>query len=270
MVVVAPADSTCTVQPASIANRSSACASERHRERAHPLAAERERDLGVRPPHEVDGGGRRAPRPSARPPTRSARRPLGAPSASASAAPSAAWTSSTVWCSSTSTSPAASELEIEPRVEGEQRQQVVEEPEPVSTRARPRPVERERQAERGLGRRADDGRLAAAALAGLRAERAQEDVVLRRPPDGRPDPSGNDADDDALRLEALRERLVGADEDEVRRSRRAVVARRRAALPASARAPRSWPRRRRGAARAARRPRSPPPGPRSARGRGAR
>ena len=97
---------------------------------------------------------------------------------------------------------------------------------PVSTRVRPL-LSSEREPKRGLGRRAQDGRLTPRHRAGLGPERPEEDVVLGGPL------TGSDGDrerphHDPLRLEALGERLVRSHEDEVRRCRRAVVRLRRA------------------------------------------
>ena len=115
-------------------------------------------------------------------------------------------------------------VEIEPGVEGEQRQQVVEKPDPGRDVRPAAAVERERDAERRLGARPDERRLAPGRRARLGAERTQEEVVLGRPPQRDPDPLREPAHDDALLLEARAEIVLAADPDEVARRRRRVEA----------------------------------------------
>ena len=209
----------------------------------------------MRPPDEVDGRGRarlvhrHRRRPVARDPCRS-------PSASASASPSAARTSSTVWCSSTSRSPPASELEVEAGVERPEREQVVEEPDARLAAGAARAVEVERQraapSRCSCGRRTPCGRARERRAAPSAASRTSfsrgRRSVIRMPP-----LTTRTTSPCSSRRRA--ERLVGAEEDEVAVALRAVVPGRDErgahAFPLGDRRPR-----RRCAARAARRRRS--------------
>ena len=81
---------------------------------------------------------------------------------------------------------AGDELEVEPAVEGEQREQMVEEADPGRDTRTPLPVEIERDAERGLGGRADDERGACRVRARAQAQRQRdEDPVVLGRRDGR-------------------------------------------------------------------------------------
>ena len=113
---------------------------------------------------------------------------------------------------------ACHELEIEAGVEGEQRQQVVEEADPgLDARpAVPSSASVSRSAVSVVVR--NDRRLPSRRGPGLGSERTEQDVVLGRAPDGDADALRERAHDDSLRLEPLGERLVGPDEDEVRRA----------------------------------------------------
>src|SRR6185503_18015148 len=134
----APAASTCTVQPASIASRSRAC-------RSSDVASEptlspvnaRETSACGRRTRSTAAVARASSIGSTAEPYRAT--PSRAPSASASAAPRAAWTSSTVWCSSTSTSPAAARSRSNPAWKASSVSRWSRNPSEVSTRDRPVP-----------------------------------------------------------------------------------------------------------------------------------
>ena len=110
-------------------------------------------------------------------------------------------------------------------MEPEQRQEMVEEADAGLDTRTACPIEREREPERGLGGRPQDGRLTTGRRARLGTERPEQHVVLGRPPHGHPDGARKGPDDDALRLQPVGERFVRHHGEEVRRGRRAVVAR---------------------------------------------
>ena len=95
---------------------------------------------------------------------------------------------------------------------------------PVSTRARPCPSRDSvsRIAVSVVVRMIVASRLGAGP--GLGTERAEQEVVLRRPAHGDPDSVGERPDDEALRLEPVRPGLLGREEEEVGRRRSDVVA----------------------------------------------
>ena len=118
---------------------------------------------------------------------------------------------------------ACHELEIEAGVEGEERQQVVEKPDPGLDARPPLPSSAtEGGAPSPSSFATPSPPVPAQARARLRAHGG--DVILGRAADGDTDALRERAHDDSLRLEPLRERLVGSNEDEVRRRRLAVVA----------------------------------------------
>ena len=120
---------------------------------------------------------------------------------------------------------AGEQLEVEAAVEGEERQQVIEKADPGRDARVAGAVEVEHEAERGLAARARDERRSARRRAAGRAERCEQDVVLGWPPQRDPDSLGEDPDDEPGCLEALAERLLRAQPDEVAVRLRTVVAR---------------------------------------------
>ena len=128
---------------------------------------------------------------------------------------------------------ARDELEIEAGVEDGKDEQVVEEADARSHARRPRPSRSSESRMRRLRRHARDEGRAGRRRLGRRAERREHDVVLARSAQRDPDALAEDADDEPLRLEALAERRVAGNEDEVGGGRRALVTRcqQRAAHP---------------------------------------
>ena len=148
------------------------------------------------------------------------------------------------------------QLEVEPAVEGEQRRAGGRGSRSRSRRARgPAPSRSStiRSAVSVLVRTTSAVR--PRRRAGRRAERGEQEVVLRRAAQRDADPLGEGADDEPGRLEPLRERLVRAHPDEVAVTPPGSRNRRRRGRRGPARARRPSPRRR-AAARAARRRRS--------------
>ena len=195
-------------------NRSSACGSSESGEAADTLAGEGERDLGVRPPDEIDGG--RGPclvhrddgRAVARDPLSRAERLLeGAAEGGEDVLDGVVLVDVEI--------AARDAIEIEAGVEGQQRQEMVEEADSRRDVRSAAAVEGERDPQRRLGARPDERRLTSRRRARLGSERAQQDVVLGRPAQRHPDPLGEPPHDDALRLEALAEVVVAAHPDEV-------------------------------------------------------
>ena len=160
------------VQRACIANRSSACGSRRQREAADAVAGERERDLRVRALDEVD--------------RREAARLVHRDRGRAVADESFPSGEGGLECVAERGHhvldrvvlvhldvAAREELEVELPVEGEEREQVVEEADAGVDARAAAAVEAERDAQRGLGRRADDERGASPGGGRLDAERAR-------------------------------------------------------------------------------------------------
>ena len=145
-----PDAETWIVKPPSIASRSSACGSSVSGEPADALAREGERDLRVRPAHEVDGRGRTrlVHRHRRRAVARDA---VPRPERLRERVPNAASTSSTVWCSSTSRSPDASSSRSKPPWNAQQRQEMVEEADAGRDARLDPAVEVEREPQRRLG-----------------------------------------------------------------------------------------------------------------------
>ena len=167
----------------------------------------------------------RAPRPSGRPPSRSARRPRAIRAPAATRVPRAASTSSTVWCSSTSRSPPATQSRSKPAWKASSVRRWSRKPIPVATCDLPLPSRPSviRSAVSVLVRITVASR--PGERAGLGAERTQEDVVLGRPPHASP---GSPAGTAARRCPASRARRRGRRPSAPRRScprpRRHVVA----------------------------------------------
>ena len=100
-------------------------------------------------------------------------------------------------------------------MEREQGQQVVEEADPGGDPGASATVEIDRHPKGGLARRAEDESGAGGRRLGLGAERRQDQVVLGRKANRDADGVREAADDEALGLEPVCDRRVGADEDEV-------------------------------------------------------
>ena len=189
---------------------------------ADALARKRERDLGVRPPDEVDRCGR------ARLVHRHSRRPI-----ARDALPIAERLRKRVpeRCEDVLHRVMLVDVEVAPRqelevhagVERPECQQVVEEPDAGLTAGTARSVEVEREAQRRLGARPGEVRRSARGGSGRGPERGEQDVVLPRPPERDPDPPADLAHDQPSLLQSRAERLVGAEEDEVAVTLRAVV-----------------------------------------------
>ena len=240
-------------EPALIAKRSSACGSSEGASPPIRSPAKHELDLGVRAAHEIDRGGRE------RLVHRHRRRAVAATPArspSASRARRRARRGHPRPCGARRRRGRRRRaVEVEAAVKREERQQVVEKADSGRDARAAGAVEVERDAERGLGRRADHGRGTAGRRAPARAESASSTSfslgrrgVIRIP-------SGS-AGRRALRLEALGERLARRSQTNCRRrgqswpaatraarmrSRSATSPRRRCAAPA-ARLPRCAPR----------------------------